>query len=144
MPRLRHIPTLFAAACLALDMALPKARPAILSTNRIQPSVAAGESSSSQPILTGVEYGEAALPAAPAAGSPSRRRPIRRRHKAWRRRHASTPHLRGGGGFNGPVGNSSSDITWGGQFGLGAGYQLTNHVAVMLDYQYIDDKLPVL
>jgi len=142
MPRLRHIPTLFAAACLALGYGVAQGQTSNSLDKSDSPSVAAGESSSSQPILTGVEYGEAALPAAPAAGS----------RAGGGQYDADTKHSGGGmlqhltfeagGGFNGPVGNSSSDITWGGQFGLGAGYQLTNHVAVMLDYQYIDDKLP--
>lgn len=47
-----------------------------------------------------------------------------------------------GGGFNAPTSDSSPDITWGGQFTLGAGYRFNNMLSAMLEYQFIDDKLP--
>jgi hypothetical protein len=47
-----------------------------------------------------------------------------------------------GGGFNAPSSDSSSYITWGGNFTVGGGYQFNPHLSTMLEYQFIDDKLP--
>jgi hypothetical protein len=47
-----------------------------------------------------------------------------------------------GGGFNGPSGYSSSYITWGGNFTVGAGLNLTKRFTALMEYQFIDDKLP--
>jgi len=47
-----------------------------------------------------------------------------------------------GAGFNAPVGNDIPYITWGGNFTLGAGRQFTPHVGALVEYQFIDDKLP--
>lgn len=55
-----------------------------------------------------------------------------------------TSHLtfEAGGGANGPTSDSSSYITWGGNFTVGAGYRFTPHLSGLLEYQFIDDKLP--
>lgn len=47
-----------------------------------------------------------------------------------------------GGGFNGPTSESSNYITWGGNFTLGGGLQVNPHLATLIEYQFIDDKLP--
>lgn len=47
-----------------------------------------------------------------------------------------------GGGFNAPIGNDIPYITWGGNFTLGVGRQFTPHVGALVEYQFIDDKLP--
>jgi len=47
-----------------------------------------------------------------------------------------------GGGFNAPTSDSSSDITWGGNLNVGAGYKFTPHLSALIEYQFIDDKLP--
>jgi hypothetical protein len=47
-----------------------------------------------------------------------------------------------GGGFNAPTSDSSPYITWGGQFTVGAGYRFNKMLSAMLEYQFIDDKLP--
>jgi hypothetical protein len=47
-----------------------------------------------------------------------------------------------GGGANGPTSDSSNYITWGGNFTVGAGYRLTSHLSGLIEYQFIDDKLP--
>jgi hypothetical protein len=44
-----------------------------------------------------------------------------------------------GGGFNAP---ESDAITWGGNFTVGAGVHFNPHLAGLLEYQFIDDKLP--
>jgi len=47
-----------------------------------------------------------------------------------------------GGGFNGPVGNDTPYITWGGNFTVGAGFHFSKALSALLEYQFIDDKLP--
>ncbi|MGO9325581.1 MAG: hypothetical protein ACLP07_13560 [Terracidiphilus sp.] len=47
-----------------------------------------------------------------------------------------------GGGFNGPVGNDTPYITWGGNFTVGAGFRFSRMFSTLLEYQFIDDKLP--
>ena len=47
-----------------------------------------------------------------------------------------------GGGFNGPVGNDTPYITWGGNFTVGAGLRFNKVFSTLLEYQFIDDKLP--
>lgn len=49
--------------------------------------------------------------------------------------------LEAGGGFNAPAGDKSY-ITWGGQFLVGGGVKINRNLAAMIEYQYIDDKLP--
>jgi hypothetical protein len=44
-----------------------------------------------------------------------------------------------GGGFNAP---QSSAITYGGQFTLGAGLNFNKYLSGLIEYQFIDDKLP--
>lgn len=47
-----------------------------------------------------------------------------------------------GGGFNAPIGNDNPYITWGGNLTLGVGRQFTRHIGALVEYQFIDDKLP--
>jgi len=46
------------------------------------------------------------------------------------------------GGANGPAGNSSNSITWGGNFTVGGGLHFSRGISVLAEYQFIDDKLP--
>lgn len=48
-----------------------------------------------------------------------------------------------GAGANGPAGGDQQNyITWGFNFTAGAGYRINQHLAAMLEYQFIHDKLP--
>jgi hypothetical protein len=47
-----------------------------------------------------------------------------------------------GGGASGPVGSSSNNITWGGNFTVGGGFHFNNRFSMLAEYQFIDDKLP--
>jgi len=47
-----------------------------------------------------------------------------------------------GGGVNAPSSDSSSYITWGGNFTVGAGYRFNQNFSTLLEYQFMDDKLP--
>ena len=46
------------------------------------------------------------------------------------------------GGFNGPTSNTSNFLTWGGQFTVGGGLRFRHGLSVLVDYQFMDDKLP--
>lgn len=50
--------------------------------------------------------------------------------------------LEAGAGFNSPIGNDSPYITWGGNFTAGGGLHLNDRLAVLAEYQFIDDKVP--
>jgi len=61
------------------------------------------------------------------------------------RRHSdrwSRIAIEAGGGANAPTSDSSSYITWGGNFTVGGGYALNPHISMLAEYQFIDDKLP--
>ncbi|MGA8088574.1 MAG: outer membrane beta-barrel protein [Terracidiphilus sp.] len=47
-----------------------------------------------------------------------------------------------GGGLNAPTTDSSPYITWGGNITVGAGYRFNQNLSVMLEYQFIDSKVP--
>ncbi len=47
-----------------------------------------------------------------------------------------------GGGFNAPTSDSSPYITWGGNFTVGGGLNLSKRLALLAEYQFVDDKLP--
>jgi hypothetical protein len=47
-----------------------------------------------------------------------------------------------GAGFNGPIGNDTPYITWGGNFTGGAGFHFSKRFSVLGEFQFIDDKLP--
>jgi len=81
---------------------------------------------------------EEALPSAPAPA------PSAAGGQGGYQSHSFWSHITGevGGGFNGPTSSSSSYITWGGQFGLGAGYRFNPYFSTLVDYQLIIDKLP--
>lgn len=145
MPRLRRVTFFAAVACLALGYGLAQGQTSDTMDRSDSTSVGSGESSSSQPVLVNFEgSGAASLPAAPAPGSGAARSGGGQYDAGSSQRVGLLEHLtfEAGGGFNGPLGNSSNYITWGGQFGVGGGYQFNDRLSVMLDYQFIGDKLP--
>jgi hypothetical protein len=47
-----------------------------------------------------------------------------------------------GGGFNGPLGDSSNYVTWGGNFTVGGGLHFNKRLSLLAEYQFMDNKLP--
>jgi Outer membrane protein beta-barrel domain len=47
-----------------------------------------------------------------------------------------------GGGANKPIGNDKPFLTWGGNFNVGGGLHFTDRLALLAEYQFMDDKLP--
>ncbi len=138
MPQMRHFLFLAVSGCLALGSAHAQSN---LSAGEFSSSsVSPTESSSSQRQLVAGDGtgGSSALPSAPSvAGSGAAQNDTG--SKGGFLHHLT---FEGGGGANAPSGSSSNYITWGMQFGLGAGYKFNDHLSVMIDYQFIDDKLP--
>jgi hypothetical protein len=60
--------------------------------------------------------------------------------RGWKQSVASKYALELGGGFNAPL--DKNYITWGGQFTLGGGINFNKALALLAEYQMIDDKLP--
>ena len=58
--------------------------------------------------------------------------------------HSLWSHLafEAGAGFNAPIGNDTPYITWGGNFTGGAGFHFSPRLSALLEFQYLDDKLP--
>ena len=94
-------------------------------------------SSAAQPDST---TGEAmALPAEPAAGAAGQAEGSYGSHGGrWHSRLA----FEAGGGVNAPIGNDIPFITWGGNLTVGAGLRVSKHLSGLIEYQFIDDKLP--
>lgn len=95
-------------------------------------------------IADGAVPSSAALPSAsPAAGSAARAQSDNNTYQGW---HGSDIKRRltweAGGGFNAPVGNDTPYITWGGNFTVGAGVRFSRAISALLEYQYMDNKLP--
>jgi hypothetical protein len=141
---MRHVSLLSAAVALSLGSASAQVAPFHNSSD--EPAASSSESSSSTGIL-GADNGSSsssdALPADPApSGSASGQESGGYGHNYHS--HSLTSHLafEAGGGFNAPTSSSSNDITWGGNFTLGAGYRFTNRISALVEYQFIDSKLP--
>jgi hypothetical protein len=154
----RRVSLLGAAVFLAASMASAQSN----STQAPAASVSfspATESSSLQ-SLAAVDPGEAALPgapvpsASPAAGSSGAAAAGQEYGGGgWKHYVGSRLAFEAGAGFNGPVGNDTSQsgvvasssipvITWGGNFNLGGGLRFSNRLSALLEYQFMDDKLP--
>lgn len=58
--------------------------------------------------------------------------------------HSWSSHLtfEGGGGANAPIGNDQPFITWGGNFTVGGGYRFNRHLSGLIEYQFLDNKIP--
>jgi len=59
----------------------------------------------------------------------------------WKHYVGSRFAFEAGGGANAPAGDKSY-ITWGGQFTVGAGLNFNKHIGGLIEYQFMDDKLP--
>jgi hypothetical protein len=134
---MRHIlilsaATIFAAAASAQFASSPNP------SSSAAPSLTESSSLASQPLLDTATGNGEALPSAPAASGSGAGQAGGSQSHSLRQRLA----FEAGGGFNGPTGDSSPDITWGGQFALGAGLNFSPHLAVLAEYQFLDDKLP--
>lgn len=135
-----------ALLCAALGFSLGSASAQLSTTPDSSNAVTAASSDSSSNALqlsesTGMP--DLALPAAPAAksdgGGQYDNRPTRGGGRSGVMSHMA---YEVGGGFNAPTEDSSPYISWGGNITVGAGYRFNNNLSLMLEYQFIDSKLP--
>jgi Outer membrane protein beta-barrel domain len=104
--------------------------------------------SSSQSGMTQTELAEFAAPGAPTPnGSPSGRAGAGQYGSGGGGGSHGFLHNRSwtfeaGGGFNAPIGNDTPFISWGGNFTVGGGLRLSNRLSALLEYQFMDNKLP--
>ena len=113
-------------------------------TNRNQaigPSL--GESSSLQLAEAAAPESAAGLPSAPEPASASaggrQDQSQTQSYSGWDLRHRLT--IEASGGANAPAGDKTY-ITWGGQFTIGGGFNINQYLAAMVEYQFLDDKVP--
>jgi hypothetical protein len=108
-------------------------------------SNAAGWSSSqsgSMQLALAAAPASASLPSAPSAVGSAAAQGDTNTYSGWRGRNIKNRLTwEVGGGFNAPAGDSSS-ITWGGQFNAGGGININRYLALLAEYQFLDDKLP--
>jgi hypothetical protein len=98
--------------------------------------------SSSQSGLTQTEMAEFSLPEAPMPGASSSSSGGGRGGQYAAGEKHSLLHswaFEASGGFNAPESNS---ITWGGQFTVGAGLKFNKYLSTLVEYQFLDSKLP--
>lgn len=141
MPLVRRA-SVFAAAIL-LAAGVTKAQSTTSNDASSSPSY-----SSSQSGLTQTELAEFSAPALPAPGGSAAGQ-----YGSGGGSHNGFLHNRqwafeAGGGFNGPVGNDTGSdgnpkvISWGGNFTLGGGLRFSNRLSALVEYQFMDNKLP--
>jgi hypothetical protein len=137
---LRHVSVLTAAVALATGTARAQLAH---STDSETASVSATESSSAAGPTLAVDGGEgsAALPSAPAprGSGAGQNGGYGENGGNGHRNFLGGLTWVAGAGFNAPA---SDGITWGGNFTLGGGYQFDKWVSALIEYQFIDDKLP--
>ena len=134
--------TAFAAAIGLLCVAGGSARAAATSDASTFSSSTTGLTTADAFGTDGAASLTAGLTALPAAPEPAAGGQVyhgyNRRHTGWKS-HLS---FEGGGGADAPIGADSKVITWGPEVTLGAGWKFTNHFSALVEYQFIDDKLP--
>jgi opacity protein-like surface antigen len=128
------------AAAVFLAASLASAQSDVAPNQSNAPTLSAGESSSLQ-VASAADPGNLfADPAAPtpAGGAAAAGGQEYGGHGLWQKTKSNFA-FEAGGGFNAPESNS---ITYGGNFTVGGGVNLNKHLAVLAEYQFIDDKLP--
>jgi len=125
------------AAVLAASLA--GAQSTVSHNDSNSPGVSSNESSSLQLAALTDADGFGALPAAPVAGGAGGGQ-----YRGERQRFYSLSHIaiEGGGGFNAPIGNDTPYITWGGNLTGGVGLNFSQRLAVLGEFQFMDNKLP--
>jgi hypothetical protein len=141
---MRHTALLGAAIAFALGTASAQAisaaddSAAYSSSNAVSPT-----ESSSTSLPDDVRIADLALPASAApAGSGSGQYDNRSRGGMGGMRSHLTYEV--GGGFNAPTDDSAQHVSWGGNITVGAGYRFNQNASLMVEYQFIDSKLPGL
>jgi Outer membrane protein beta-barrel domain len=136
MPLMRRVTMLSAAVFFAAGAASAQSSPTATPSSQAS---SWSDSSSSLQLVADNDVEAAALPSAPtpAAAGAGQNGGAYRSHSLWSRFTFGV-----GGGFNAPTSDSSSYITWGGNFNVDGGLVINPRLSVMAEYGFIDDKLP--
>jgi opacity protein-like surface antigen len=146
---MRRVSVLAAAAFLAASLASAQSDVAANQNQSTAPTTAPisapalspGESSSLQvasSMAPGDPFAEPASPGAGGASGAAAGQDYGGGHGLWSKAKSDFA-FEAGGGFNAPRSNS---VTYGGNFTVGGGLNLNKRLAVLAEFQFIDDKLP--
>ncbi len=140
IPPMRRVSLLTTVVLLAASLASAQSNAAAAQSSA--PALSAGESSSLQVASSVAPADLFADPASPEPGKPAGAAAAGQqyggREGMWEKTKSRLA-FELGGGFNAP---KSDSITYGGNFTLGVGQYINKHIAVLAEYQFIDDKLP--
>lgn len=112
-----------------------------------QPSAAGYSSSQAGLIASGLQLSEFSLPDNPAPGASASGGGSGQYGNGGGygggEKRGLFNHLtfEAGGGANAPAGDKTY-ITWGGQFTVGGGFNFNKYLAALVEYQFMDDKIP--
>jgi hypothetical protein len=138
MPLLRRASFLGFAAILVAGLASAQSPSSPIQTKEAAFS-SSNDSSSVMLAESAAPSSFGALPSAPSPAASSAAGAGQESH-GWKQNVASKLALEFGGGFSAPTDKSA--ITWGGQFTVGGGINLSPRFAVLAEYQFMDNKLP--
>jgi len=130
-------PLLRRAAHLSISLAFVSSV-AAMPTTQAQAQSSNDFASSTQALIADAEGAAAPVAPSPAAGVAGQDSSYGYHDKSI------TSHLtfEGGGGANAPIGNDLHSITWGGNFTGGVGYRFTKRLSALIEYQFLDNKIP--
>lgn len=138
---LRHICSLGCAFVVTVTLAHAQSAP----SNEISSNSSWSSSWDGYGVPDGSAPASAALPSAPSpsASASAGSQQDTNTYSGW---HGSDLARRftfeAGGGFNAPMGNDTPYITWGGNFTVGAGVHFSKAFSALVEYQFMDNKLP--
>ncbi|MGB6829384.1 MAG: hypothetical protein WBE41_15155 [Terracidiphilus sp.] len=145
-PSMRRV--LFSGAAAVLAASFASAQSQVSSTQSSTAAYSASNESSSLEVAGLASPASnpdeaAALPAAPvpAAGGHAAAGQEYGGKGGWKHYVGSKFAFEAGGGVNAPAGDKTY-VTWGGQFTVGAGLNFTKRFATLIEYQFLDAKLP--
>jgi hypothetical protein len=137
---------LFCFVCGAAILAVGSARAqSTFSSNPINTLSASESSSTSNQLVADSGLGDAAaLRTATAALGSGAGAGAGQEEGGWKHGLFNSGHvaIEAGAGFNAPIGNDTPFITWGGNFTAGGGLHLSDRITALIEYQFMDDKLP--
>jgi hypothetical protein len=139
----RRVSFLSAAALLAASFAGAQSAPS--SSSSASTSFSPSTESSSLQNMAALDLDASGVPSAPApsasaaAGSGGAAGQDYGGGSGWKHYVGSRFAFEAGGGFNAP---ESSSVTYGGNFNIGGGLNFNSHLAALIEYQFLQDKLP--
>jgi hypothetical protein len=139
---MRRISAVAAAVLLAAGVSKAQSNTSQAQTNTSSDTSSSASYSSSQSGLTQTELAAFALPEAPAASasaSPGGAGGGQYGNGGGRHGNSHSWTFEASGGFNAPI---SSSVTYGGQFTVGGGLRFNKYLSALIEYQFLDAKLP--